>query len=75
MKRLILIIALGTVFVSCKTTLVTNYKVQTSDRNYYADNVSYVGKDSIQLNERKRNGEMKPTITLALSDVKITEKK
>lgn len=74
MKNLLLIIALGSLLTSCKVQQSTPIKIQASDRNYFVDAITYKGNDSIQITERKRNGQLKPTVTLAVNQVKIIER-
>lgn len=59
--------------VSCKTTLVKQYKITAYGKNYYTDTIAQV-KDSVYFTEYNRDGKIRSKQSFKSNEVIIKEK-
>lgn len=75
MRKILFIFGMLLLLASCKTTLVTNFKVVTKEKseNYYTDEIIQTKDDTLVFCEKYRNGSERE-YRLALKDVRVFEK-
>ncbi|TDO96159.1 hypothetical protein EV145_112133 [Flavobacterium sp. 245] len=56
--------------LSCKTHIVTKYKIVTKERSYYTDEITY-SNDSIKFYEKKRNGSLRGVFIIPFRNSEI----
>lgn len=74
MKKLITLLLAGLTLISCKTEMLTKYRVRTDPRNYYADELT-LGKDSVKGVEKSRRGSLIKPFAIKLTSVRGIDEK